>query len=538
MAKTLTGGTTGTGLDAIVSEILSNAGLKRSISATDIQGGAQAADGLNTMIIAAIEDGNLFKDGLIDIADVEAINAYIRDPSNKARYTEFVDLHGDDDKGEEWGYHLVQNDGGNGYLEGKNLLNTVFDGLYHVGFEIQNGRLLNEDGNANATVEQVAHWLSYYMSGGQSHYFGTGLDDKVDGRELDDTLHLGAGNDYGSGNHGDDILFGGAGNDSMSGGSGDDKLIGEAGNDSMHGGDGRDSLSGGQGDDSLSGSYGNDILRGNSGADYLRGDEGRDLLMGGAGADTLYGGEDDDVLYGDEDDDILSGDQGADRIFGGTGDDRLYGSSGNDRLVGGSGADQLNGGYDNDLLFGGGGADKLWGSYGNDRLAGGGNDDVLYGEDGNDKLFGDQGADTLAGGYGNDLLIGGGGDDKLYGEYGDDVLSGGAGDDYLDGGAGDNTLRGGEGNDYYRANIGADTFVFDREAFGADHIHGFNGADGDRIVINTGINYSIGFNTASGTPQTELTLKDAGSGAVLGTVALTSSLFDTSDIVVDPLFFA
>lgn len=538
MAKDLTEGTTGTGLDTIVAEILDNPGLSRSISGDDIQGGARAADKLNQLILEAIAAGDLFKDGLIDIDDVRAINAYIRDPAHKARYESFVELHGDDEGGMEWGYHLVQNDGGNGYLEARNLINTVFDGIYHVGFEIRDDdRVVNEDGDANASLQELSHWLTYYLSGGESHYVATGAEARADGRELDDTLHLGAGNDRGNGGAGDDVLYGGGGDDALNGGSGDDRLIGAAGNDSLNGSDGDDVLTGGDGDDELTGSYGNDKLRGNAGADVLRGDDGRDVLAGGSGDDKLYGGEANDRLRGDSGSDYLAGDGGDDKMAGNGGGDTLSGGSGNDKLAGGGGDDTLYGGYDNDKLLGGSGADTLLGGYGHDRVFGGEDGDTIYGEDGDDTLYGEGGDDELKGGYGDDTLDGGAGADVLYGEYGDDMLIGGAGDDYLDGGEGSNRLIGGLGDDTFRANIGTDTFLFEKTAFGDDHIERFNGADGDRIVLDAGVDYSIGINTATGTPTTVLTLSDAKSGAVLGTVTLTDSLFASSDIVTDPLLF-
>ncbi|MCA0873869.1 hypothetical protein LCL97_23810 [Seohaeicola saemankumensis] len=536
MGTKLTGGTTDTGLDAIVTEILNNPGLKRNISNADIQAGAQAANHLNALIVAAIDDGNLFRDGKIDIDDVVAINAYIRDAGHTQRYADFVDWHGDDENGSETGYHLVQNDGGNRTLEDKNLINTVFDGIYHIGFEIENGRVYNEDGDANATLGQLAHWLTYYLRDGRSYYFGTENDDDVSGRDLNDTLLLGAGNDHGHGNHGNDTLYGGAGHDSLSGGSGNDTLYGESGNDTLHGGDGGDRLVGGGGNDTLYGSYGNDRLRGNAGDDRLYGDQGRDTLLGGTGDDTLHGGENDDTLYGNEDNDRLYGGQGADGLFGESGSDYLYGGSGNDRLAGGGGADFLYGEYDNDRLFGSGGNDRLSGGYGNDILDGGSGDDTLYGDDGDDTLIGQQGDDTLMGGYGRDRLIGGGGADRLFGDSGNDVLNGGNGNDYLSGGSGDNRYIGGAGDDVYRAGSDTDTFLFDRASFGADQIQNFNGADGDQIVLNSGMDYSIRFNT--GTSQIELTLTDAVTSAVLGTISLTNSQFATTDIVIDPLAFA
>ena len=41
-----------------------------------------------------------------------------------------------------------------------NAINTVADGIYHMGFEIVCDRFLNEDGNRNASLEDVAFWLN------------------------------------------------------------------------------------------------------------------------------------------------------------------------------------------------------------------------------------------------------------------------------------------------------------------------------------------------------------------------------------------
>ncbi len=37
------------------------------------------------------------------------------------------------------------------------------DGIYHLGFDIVSGRFLNEDGNENASVLSVAHWLNQLL---------------------------------------------------------------------------------------------------------------------------------------------------------------------------------------------------------------------------------------------------------------------------------------------------------------------------------------------------------------------------------------
>jgi hypothetical protein len=53
----------------------------------------------------------------------------------------------------------VQNDGASSELPRRNAVNTVADGIYHLGFEIRHNCLLNEDGNKNASLEDVAYWI-------------------------------------------------------------------------------------------------------------------------------------------------------------------------------------------------------------------------------------------------------------------------------------------------------------------------------------------------------------------------------------------
>ena len=54
---------------------------------------------------------------------------------------------------------------------------------YHIGFQIVDGRFRNEDGDANATVSDVADWLNYFLSDASST--GTGLDRIVDTIKVD-----------------------------------------------------------------------------------------------------------------------------------------------------------------------------------------------------------------------------------------------------------------------------------------------------------------------------------------------------------------
>jgi Ca2+-binding RTX toxin-like protein len=510
--------TTDTRLDYLVDAIKSDEGLSRNTSAKDINGGAHAANEMNKIIIEAIEKTGVAKDQVINVEDVRAINGYIRD-----NYLEkWVELHGDDEACEETGFHLVQNDGGNIKYRGDQLINTVADGLYHLGFAIEGDNILNEDGNRNASLGDLATWLNnFYLDA--ENTFGSQNDDRIKGLNTDDAIWAREGNDkvYADdgddtvfGESGDDRLYGQDGEDDLHGGDGDDKLSGGDGHDRLQGGSGNDRLSGGDGEDLMLGGTGNDRLHGGDGGDQLYGEAGSDSISGGDDADVIYGGADNDYLSGNDGDDIidgkdgndrLSGGDGADVLIGGLGEDRLSGHSGDDALDGGAGNDRLSGGDGNDKLEAGDGHDKLSGGSGDDLLNAGAGDDYLSGGSGKDTLIGDtgddrlsggdgddsldagEGNDRLSGGSGNDMLLGGAGDDQLYGSSGNDHLIDGAGADRLYGGDGDDrlTVVGDGANDVLIGGDGKDTFEFlvsNDETIGQDVIKGFDIGD-DRLVF-------------------------------------------------------
>jgi len=149
-------GTTGTGLDQLVRIITTDEGLNRKIATSEIHAGAMAADAMNALIVEAIRATGAADGGAIDVDEVRELNTYLRDNHRQA----WVDLHGDDEDGQETGFHLVQNDGASTRLFERNAVNTIADGLYHLGFEIQRNRLVNEDGDANASLRSVADWLN------------------------------------------------------------------------------------------------------------------------------------------------------------------------------------------------------------------------------------------------------------------------------------------------------------------------------------------------------------------------------------------
>lgn len=172
------------------------------------------------------------------------------------------------------------------------------------------------------------------------------------------------------------------------------------------------------GEDTLTGGAGDDLLKGDNGHDILVGNAGNDRLYGGAGADTLLGGSGNDRLYADALDTSIDGGDGFDRLYvagpdgvdlnllsasieyvsGNIGDDTfnaadttnkvtLYGQGGDDQLIGGIGDDLLKGGDGNDTLVGGSGSNKLYGGAG---------DDLFVAQDtGFGRIYGDAGFDTL-----------------------------------------------------------------------------------------------------------------------------------------------
>jgi Ca2+-binding RTX toxin-like protein len=169
------------------------------------------------------------------------------------------------------------------------------------------------------------------------------------------------------------------------------------------------------------------------------------------------------------------------------------------RLVMLDGADSILGSTGDEPILGLGGADTIIALDGNDTVLGGiGNDDV-NGNVGQDVVLGEEGADTVRGGKDNDTIFGGEGDDPhvngnlgddlVYGDEGADTVFGGQGNDTLDGGVGNDLLSGDLGNDNLTGGAGADIFVL-RLGGGSDTVLDFNGAQGDRIGLTPGSNYS------------------------------------------------
>ncbi|MBU0653806.1 MAG: hypothetical protein KJ914_01605, partial [Gammaproteobacteria bacterium] len=153
-------GTTGTGLDQIVDLIMNDPELNRRLVQQEIEEGARAADALNGILVEAIRATGVANDGTFTASDMHDLNSHIQ----ANYYDKWIELHGDDEASEETGFHLVQNDGGVTRLFNDNAINTVADGLYHIGFNINGDRFLNEDGNNNARLETTAYWLNQLLA--------------------------------------------------------------------------------------------------------------------------------------------------------------------------------------------------------------------------------------------------------------------------------------------------------------------------------------------------------------------------------------
>lgn len=333
-------------LQSITSGILTDGGLKNSISVARINKGIVAAVDLNETLLKVIESTNVNDDGRITASDLVKISAATY--ANPADYVNFLEAHGNDEGNIVTGFHYVQNDGGTLMFQGRNFIDTVADAIYHYGFKITNGRYYNEDGNDNETAIDVAGWLNYFLNG-ENIVYGTGGDNELGSgkyssyfaKAANETFDAGAGNDKIWADVGSDKVLAGLGNDTVGAGSGNDQIYGGSGSDKLWGDSGNDKIYGEAGNDQLGGGLGNDVMDGGDDADTLYGDDGADQLFGGAGVDKLDGGKHADILMGGSSSDTLSGSAGNDKLYGDAGADKLYAGEGTDYLRGGAGADKF-----------------------------------------------------------------------------------------------------------------------------------------------------------------------------------------------------
>lgn len=344
------------------SRIARDPGLNAHVPAAEIARGLAAVDSLSALLTEVIDRLGVNRDGNLTPADLMAVSDAIR--AVPADYQRFLTAHGDDEWNSETGYHLLQNDGGSLMFQGRKFLDTVVDAIFHTGFTYADGRFVNEDGDQNEEVADVAGWLNYVVNGVNTVYGSAGADE------------------LGSGTY--SAALSAAANERFLAGRGHDSIWADAGNDTVWGGAGNDKAGGGSGDDVLNGDTGNDTLYGEDGADRALGGAGHDVIGLGAGHDSASGGEGNDTVYADTGNDTVMGDAGNDLAYGGAGNDRIDGGDGIDTVAGDDGTDWLNGGLGNDKIYGGAGGDLLHGNEGADEISGGEGSDVIAGDAGAD----------------------------------------------------------------------------------------------------------------------------------------------------------
>jgi Ca2+-binding RTX toxin-like protein len=179
--------------------------------------------------------------------------------------------------------------------------------------------------------------------------------------------------------------------------------------------------------------------------------------------------------------DSFVGGAGADDFSGGTGDNTILGNAGADTLSAGAGFNTIFGGDGNDSILTGADHNVVNGNKGDDTVIGSSNvGDWLLGGQGNDFIdaTASHGHNILNGNLGDDTVFAGVGGDSLRGGQGDDQINGGVGADWLSGDLGNNTLIGGQGADTFHA------------AAGHDVVTDFNYAEGDRVQITGGVQYT------------------------------------------------
>ena len=467
-------GTTGTALDQLVSLIGHDEGLANNVSHKQLMTAGAAADAINHMIVDAIDDLGALDDGRLSVSDVYDISEWIQ--ANRA--DAFVAAHGDDESGYETGFHFVQNDGGTTLLFGEDAVDTVLDGIYHIGFDTVWDRFVNEDGNANQRVETVTWWLNELLGTDPRPAAGSGIGTTFGSADAPDVT-VSSGLNTVLANGAVNLMLKGTAVNGTGNGA-DNKLVGNGFANLLDGGDGNDLLLGYGGDDVLIGGRGLDVMKGGTGYDTYYVDDAGDQIveLAGQGRDTVNARI--SYVLGDTLEDLVLCGVGN---INGTGNalcNRIEGNGGNNVLDGGAAADRLAGGLGNDTYIVDNKGDQVieLAEQGRDlvqssvsfTLAEGLEDLTLTGS-GDISGTGNAAANLLRGNVGNNLLVGGAGCDKLYGEDGNDRISGGAAADRLTGGA------------------GADIFVFERlsdsgaASSARDAILDFAGVEGDRIDL-------------------------------------------------------
>ncbi len=173
--------TAGTAYDRIVESSAVDRGLRANIPQEEWDAGLAAANALNAMIAQGIAATRIGADKRITAAEVATLNAWFRATPRPLRPVPGPARGRRGWRGDRLSPGAERRRAGGDVR--RNLANNIADSLYHIGFQIVDGRFQNEDGDANASVEEMGAWLTYFIADPSTT--GTGLDDIVDALIVD-----------------------------------------------------------------------------------------------------------------------------------------------------------------------------------------------------------------------------------------------------------------------------------------------------------------------------------------------------------------
>lgn len=511
--------TTGTGLDEIVDIIVDDSSLKASLPQSTIDQGATYADDIEVIFLeglAATDSSYNAATGQLTTAltttDIVKIEEWIR--ANPTLLAQFVADHGDSGDGTDEGpsgYHLVKGQAVGTDLFQQAAVNTVIDGMLHIGFPIdagsdgalESGRIQNEDGAANATIQQLTDWYNYFLDNPATT--GAGLDQittaimkDADLAQTDSVENILTGANSANGLNqlliqamkatgageegqftGQDIVtlnswiranaltqyqsllgaissggYGSGGYQSVFDAGAGATIDGLSLTDVVAEGvyDLGNVISGGKianenGAGSVSvgqiATWLNQIFYNN--ATTIEASPGGDHLTLADGDFIVNAASAGDywIQCGAGAYTITTG-AGDSYVAGGDGDLTLTSGSGNGLFYGGSGTNIIHGGGD-DRIFGGSGTNELYAGASGSFVEGGSGTNYIYGGAGSEALYAGSGTSTIYAGTGYDEIVGGSGTDVIHGGASWDYILAGGGTTTIDGGAGGAAIYGGSG---------------------------------------------------------------------------------------------
>lgn len=333
------------------------------------------------------------------------------------------------------------------------------------------------DGSAR-TIETIE--LEGSVSLSKSHVFGLALTNYIGGAGPDELWGNWYDNNRLEGREGDDTLTGGDRYNLFIGGPGNDSMTGRTGNDTyfFNLGDGQDFI-----EDNVSDTVNSSVDQVVFGSGLIAADIILFARSDLPPEDPRYVGvesEDLIITFANSPEQLIIDDffsHGRIEYFSFSDGSRMSASEVLERVkrTTGTGAAEI--------LRGGDGADYIDAKAGDDSICGFAGNDTIYGGEGNDTIYGGEGDDVIVGGAGRDSLYGQDGNDTLMSSDGVDVrLDGGAGNDVLEVGAGGESigqlrLYGASGSDTYVLHTGMGRVSLEDKDFDANAVDTIEFAD-------------------------------------------------------------